>query len=258
MSTFTNNGGSICNTTTTTTTTNNNNNNNNNNTNIINDTNEEKKKLMDLLSFSIDIISIILIQFLTLKDVGNIDTAYCNKKKRDQLLSILSNNKYIFYNNLQFDKSFTFINKLLIWFGNRKIKLLSLLSNESTDRLCSNLNDDGLLGLSRYCIHLQSLDVSSCNNISNRSMIEIGRNCIHLQSLNIRGCYNISDITMIEIGRNCIQLQSLNICELVNITDTGMIEISRNCIHLKSLGIRGCTNITDAARSLFRHINVSD
>ena len=76
MSTFTNNGGSICNTTTTTTN-DNNNNNNNNNTNIINDTNENKK-LLDLLSFSIDIISIILIQFLTLKDVGNIDTAYCN------------------------------------------------------------------------------------------------------------------------------------------------------------------------------------
>ena len=228
MSTFTNNGGSIICNNNNNNNDNNNKNNNNNNTNIINDTNENKK-LLDLLSFSIDIISIILIQFLTVKDVGNIDTAYCNKKKRDQLLNILSNNKYIFYNNLQLDESFTSINKLLIWFGNRKIKLLSL-SNESTNRLCSNLNDDGLLGLSRYCIHLQSLDISRCENISDTAMIEIGRNCIHLQSLDISQCYNI--------------------------TDTGMIEIGRNCIHLKSLNISYCDNISDAARSLIRLISV--
>jgi hypothetical protein len=63
---------------------------------------------------------------------------------------------------------------------------------------------------------------------------------------------------MIEIGRNCIHLQSLDIRGCMNITDISMTEISRNCIHLQSLNISGFDNISDAARSLFRHINVSD
>ena len=71
---------------------------------INNNTNEEENEIepLGLLSISIDVMSIILTQCLTIYDIGNVDTAYCNKKKRIQLLSILSNNDYIQYNHLTF------------------------------------------------------------------------------------------------------------------------------------------------------------
>ena len=166
-----------------------NNNHDVNNNNNDDDTNEEKEQLA-LLSFSLDIMSIILMQFLTIYDIGKLDTAYCNRNKRDQLLNILSNNKYTVYDRLSFDKSYKSINKLLIWIGNRKIKILEL-SNEDNDWVKENLTDNGLLGLSRYCIHLQSLNIRGCYNITDTAMIEISRNCIHLKSLGISGCNNI-------------------------------------------------------------------
>ena len=219
----------------------NNNNTNNNitttNSNDINNndnTNEEENEPFGLLSFSIDIMSIILTQFLTIYDVGKLDTAYCNKKKRIQLLNILSNDESIQYNHLTFNDSNKLIDNLLIWIGNRKIKILELSNDEKPhlynvltgDRLLgfkSFLTDDGLLGLSRHCIHLKSLNISGCKNITDTSLTEIGRNSIHLKSLNISGCNSITDTVMIEISRNCIHLESLNISGCKNI-DTREIQ----------------------------------
>jgi len=188
-----------------------------NNVNINED--EKEREPFGILSFSIDIMSIILTQFLTIYDIGNLDTAYCNRKKRDQLLHILSNNESMQYNHLTFNNSNKSIDKLLIWIGNRKIKVLEV-SKEEEILISQFLTNNGLLGLSRHCIHLQSLDISHCYDITDTGMIEIGRNCIHLQSLKICFCNNITDTSMIEIGRNCIHLQSLDISERSNITNT--------------------------------------
>ena len=214
-----------------TTTTNNNDNHTNNNDNTNEEKNEEENEPFGLLSFSIDIMSIILTQFLTIYDIGKLDTAYCNKKKRNQLLSILSNNESIQYNHLTFNDSYKSIDNLLIWIGNRKIKIVEISNKDKSDQFKSSfLTDDGLLGLSRHCIYLQSLNISKCDKLTDTGMIEISRNCIHLQSLDISRCYNI--------------------------TDTSMIEISRNCIHLKVLVITGCMNITDTGKKLFPHIEL--
>ena len=209
-----------------------------------NEENEEGNEPFHLLSFSIDIMSIILTQFLIFDDIGRLDTAYCNKKKRDQLLNILSNNESIVYDHLRFNTSYKSINKLLIWIGNRNIKMFELSKNEEGFLDNMHLNDNGLLGLIRNCNHLQSLNISNCKKITDRSMIEIGRSCMRLQSLSISRCWEITDTSMIEISRNCIHLKSLDISGCY-ITDTAMIEISRNCIHLKSLNISYCKNITD-------------
>ena len=165
------------------------------NSNSINN-NHNNEIEVDLLSFSLDIISIILMQFLTIYDIGKLDTAYCNRNKRDQLLNILSNNKYTVYDHLSFDNSYKSINKLLIWIGNKKIKILEL-SYEEKWWFKDKLTDDGLLGLSRYCVHLKSLDISQCCKITDTGLIEISRNCVHLKSLDVSGCINITDIGLL-------------------------------------------------------------
>jgi hypothetical protein len=95
--------------------------------------NDNTNEPFGLLSLSIDIMSIILTQFLTIYDIGNLDTAYCNKKKRIQLLNILSNNESIQYNHLIFNDSYKSIDNLLIWIGNRKIKILELSKSLNED-----------------------------------------------------------------------------------------------------------------------------
>jgi hypothetical protein len=209
------------------TTINSNNDNSNDNSKSNNDDNKESKmEPLGLLSFAISIISIILNEFLTINDVGKLDTAYCNKKKRDQLLSLLSNAECIAYDHLHLNESFRSIDNMLIWIRRRGIQVLALTVDNKTDSDNPNLTDNGLLGLSSQ---LKSLTIQTCNNITDTSMIEIGRNCTLLKSLSVSGCNNTADTSMIEIGRNCTALQSLNVSGCNSITDTSMIKIGRNC-----------------------------
>jgi len=168
---------------------NNNNSNTNNNTNTTNSNNnnneENEKEQLNLLSFAVDVMSIILAQFLTIKDIGKLDTAYCNKKKRDQLLLTLSNNESIVFDDIRFNKPFGSINDFMIWVSKRKINILELSIENKHFQYNHYLTDDGLLGLSKHCNRLKSLNVSWCNKITDNSMIEIARNCNNLKSLNI-------------------------------------------------------------------------
>jgi len=209
-------------------------------------TNEENEnEPLGLLSIAIDVIDVILTKFLTIKDVGNLDTAYCSKKKRCQFLRILSDESIV-YDHLYFRYSFRSINTCMIWIGIRRINImaLSMTINKDVDA-AFYLSDKGLLGLSRHCNQLQSLSISKCGNITIDSVIEIIKNCYSLRSLDICSCGNITTTGMIEIGSNCSSLQSLDISNCSHVTDAAIIAIGKNCTNLRSLNIRNCTKVTD-------------
>jgi len=90
----------------------------------INTINEENDKNnnepLTIFSLSLDVISIILSQFLTIFDVSKLDVAYCNRNYRSRLLSILSNNDYIRYDHIHLDNNLgRKINNAMIWLGKR-------------------------------------------------------------------------------------------------------------------------------------------
>ena len=72
---------------------------------------------LDVLTFALDVMSIILTQFLTIYDVGKLDTAYCNKTRRSQLLSLLSSMQPI--DHIHVHKSFRNVDSLFKWIGFR-------------------------------------------------------------------------------------------------------------------------------------------
>jgi hypothetical protein len=76
-----------------------------------------------------------------------------------KLLTILSNNDCIHYDHIRFDDTSKYINVLLKWIGNRKIKILAL-SNDGDMIYGERLRNKGLLGLSKYCCHLTSLNIN--------------------------------------------------------------------------------------------------
>ena len=194
----------------------------NNIDNSIDNTNSDnEKEPVGLLSFSIDILALILKGFLTIKELGKVDSAFCNKIKRVILLSILADNQSIIYDRIYIDAFKTSTDNFLKWIGDRKINILSIDKEDSFGSF-SYLSNDGLLGLSRHCSHLQSLDISWCSNVTDTSTIEVARHCSHLQSLDISYCYNITDTSMIEVGRHCSHLQSLTIYGCKNITNTSL------------------------------------
>jgi len=179
-----------------------------------NNSNSKRGEELGLLSFEADVMIIILSQFLTVYDVVKLDTAYCNKMQRAQLLSILSL-KSIVYKHIHFSDSFTYIDKFMQWIGKRTIGLagLSIEYKREYSKIfipfgdtvdnhikLSYLSDEGLVWLS-HCTSLQSLDVSWCKNIHDISIVQIGRHCSNLKELDISFCTNITDISLVEIGR---------------------------------------------------------
>ena len=66
------------------------------------DNEETEKESLGLLSLNTDNIGLILTKFLTIYDVGRIDTAHCNSKKRKHLLKSFSRIKVETYLAIQF------------------------------------------------------------------------------------------------------------------------------------------------------------
>ena len=90
---------------------------------------------LDVLAFALDVMSIILTQFLTIYDVGKLDTAYCNKTRRSQLLSLLSSMQPI--DHIHVHKSFRNVDSLFRWIGIRRVtvKILSIDHGRMTRNL---------------------------------------------------------------------------------------------------------------------------
>lgn len=198
--------------------------------------------ILNLLSFSKGTISITISEFMSMYDWSRLDAAYTNKKKRGELLDIykcIYDNQYIVYDSIVFDKSCRHIDNALVWIGNRRVNIISLkVLRESI------VSDYGLIGLSKHCTSLQSLDISGCNEITDIGIMEVAKSCTSLRSLDISGCHKITGIGIMEVATSCTSLLSLDI-RYNKITDNGITLIAKSWTNLQSLDLSNCRNITD-------------
>jgi len=200
-----------------------------------------------LLSLPISVLSLILTSFLKIEDVSKLEASFCNDK-RDALLRMLSDNKYIVYDHVILERKWTFLDRALIWIGKRKINIrnVSIISEEYGFGDNSNLTDNGLLGLSRHCANLQSFEVIGSYRMTPRGFAQFSNYCTNLESLNIGYCHCLTEISVIDFVSNCVCLKSLDFSYLDCITDTGIILIARHCnTNLQSLCIEECENVSD-------------
>ena len=219
--------------------------------------------MISLLSLPISTIRLIFTRFLKIKDISRLDVAYCNHDERDHLLHILSDNKYIIYDNVvmkgdyhsyhrytgmlvinpRYDVDYLrYINSALIWIGKRKVNILNL-SIQNQD----SLTYVGLVGLSQHCKYLQSLTIERCPNISGNSIVELSKKCsTNLQALSLSDCSGLHDIHVVDFISNCSNIRSLDLSHLKELNDTGIILIARTLQrNLKSLDLECCNKISD-------------
>ena len=167
-------------------------------------------------------------------DVSRVDVSYCNNEKRHEFLNLLSDSVIYDYIDFSYNRCKN-VDNALLWIGSRKVNILSL-STRTTNANGGHLTDNGLVGLTRHCDRIKSLDMFGCKNITDSSVIEISRRLDSVLDFDISYCTNITDTCMIEIAR-LAGLQSLNFTYCANITDTSVIEVARNMINLKSYEI---------------------
>ena len=202
----------------------------------------------DLLSLSNNAITLIL-SMLTVHEVSRVDVAYCNHKKRQKFLNILSDNPCIIYDCVKFDKEFRRVNNALIYIGSRKINILALSMNNN--RYCAR---NGLIGLARHSSSLTSLDISNINKkeldiVGIATLVkafnEIVSRCPSLTTLKTSNNVGVNDKAMLELARHCPGLTSLDISSCPTISYAGIINLARHCPGLTFLNMNKCRGTDD-------------
>ena len=212
--------------------------------------------------------------------MSKLDVTYCSKFYRKKFLSIICDDQYIKYGNIQFDSRCKYIDNVMLWFGSRKVSIPSKLSINWSDSItidgitgistsncnnlttlnlrgCKNINDDCIILITSNSPNLKNLDISYCSGVTNRGIEEMARNLnLQLLSLSIEvfdtGGLGSSDNertdeAIIELAKYCHNIESLDISSNWNITDRGISELVHNCSKIKKFNIGGCSRITSTA-----------
>jgi hypothetical protein len=147
-----------------------------------------------------DILRHELVEWLSFGDVGNLDSASCNKEHRSILLRLLSSN------GTRLDCSSIVVDDLIIsWIVMRNIQL------QGTLRVSETVGDMGVTSVAQGCSNLQGLVLSRCSAVTDVGVTSIAQGCPNLQGLVLRWCSAVTDVGVTSIAQGCPSLQSLNL-----------------------------------------------
>jgi len=207
-----------------------------------------------------------ILQYLTLDDIVNLDSASMNHEYRPQLMEKI--NGVI----LRGDQDISIKASLFKWLGMRRIYLIKMLfvvsdfnltpssiENDYVDQfrytqhsvMRGPIRDDMAMFIISHCPCLLSMDIGETTflttpEITYHTLQSIAEHCTGLESLSLSDCREITDSGVITISEHCTGLQTLNLQGCHQITDASIISISTYCTGLQSLNLLECLQITDA------------
>jgi hypothetical protein len=185
-----------------------------------------------------DLIISVYIDWITLKDVGRLDSACCTERIRPLFLRLLSLN-CISFNGL-YDSSYSYIH----WLCLRQISIKSL-------RIAPRSFDEDFACFSFMRLSaLVSLDLSDCDRLYEMAISFVAQQCTALTSLDMSGCQQLTDTELCALGVNgrLQKLKSLNLSNQpynFDISDEGVAGALHACPSLTCLNLAGCISLTD-------------
>lgn len=218
----------------------------------------------ELLSLPSQLLSNDLLTFLSLRDIGRLDSALTNHLLRPQLFEV-----YRFLSVKHAKKGLDSCQ--MGWFGDRDISLESITFKKSIyggelttifDMLqkssragdvkninCSKCNESPSKAhyaiISKHCNRVQSVNFFRCSGITKPMITQLCKRCPNLQSLDISNT-RATDKTLMGLAQNCPTLVNLSVRACEDITDEAVITLARSCHSLASLDLNSsCNKVTD-------------
>ena len=105
------------------------------------------------------------------------------------------------------------------------------------------VTDSGLLCLSQYCNHLETLHLGS-KLLTDKGLSYLAHGCISLRVLHISGCDGVSDRGLRRLAESCHELRDVYLSDCFYVTDIGVLLLTKGCRRLNHLDLQGC-NISD-------------
>ena len=199
-----------------------------------------------------------VLEFIDMKDIGNLDSSNTNVKLRPKYLERLHQMIHVLFQSIKFK------NKCFIeWIISRQIKVkeMNFSFRKIDDSLfvkincpsltkinlicCSQITDKSVIEIAKSCPLLKNINLSGRDSkITDRSIIEISKKCPFLTNINIGFCPQITDLSIFSISKKCRFISNINVCGS-NITDASLMEIAKKCPLLQYINLSGCKKITD-------------
>ena len=111
---------------------------------------------------------------------------------------------------------------------------------------CSNLTVDCISRLSKGCPNITTLSLAWCNGVDNKWLSAIASSFKKLKSINLSYCRLVSDVGVWMLARSLPSLEEVNLAYCTEVTDIGVIAVCVSCPGLKRLSVSGL-RITDKA-----------
>ncbi len=189
-----------------------------------------------LLDFPVDISLLLLSSWLELRDLGKVDSAFCNLYHRDELLELWRSKHFILLD------SFVLTDEIMIWLGLRDMKTANL-------KICGHIKylDDNFL--SKFSMDLSKIcQLQIGKHPNNDVLLIVNANQILQQLLNAMPGIKILDIQNIKkvslsfllgVNTNILnQLTSLKYSSTYEIFNSATIDhITAHCENLLALSL---------------------
>lgn len=216
-------------------------------------------KLKDFYKLNNDLISLILTEWLDMKEICIFDTAICNKKQRELFLIYLkllyfegyeenkkTQQSYLKYLKLRgmsmksikctYDSIFTLDSLTCVLNNSSRLQKIEINKNFVNDYICDKI--------STCSNELDNINLAKCVLITDIGIIKLAENLKGLKVLNLSFNSKITDISVIKLAELQTNLQSLDLADIYNLTDNGIIKVAENLLCLKFLNLSK-TKITD-------------
>ena len=218
--------------------------------------NVNQVNLYEYLIYSALLIQVL--EFIDMKDIGNLDSSNTNVKLRPKYLERLHQMIHVLFQSIKF-KNKCFIEWIII--RQIKVKEMNFSFRKVDDSLfvkmncpsltkinlicCSQITNKSVIEIAKRCPLLTYINLSGRDSkITDKSIIEISKRCTLLNYINLGYCPQITDLSIFSISKRCPLLTNLNICGL-KITDKSVLEVAKKCPLLQYINLSNCSKITD-------------
>ena len=201
-------------------------------------------------------LSCIMQEWLTLKIVILLDSAFCCRSHRGRFTDLVRSDEYIISEQVIITHQSQIMN-MLQRFGEklRSIRLFGWLLPTQTKLVtehCHNLTQVRFHGYNAFSLKMwnilgQGIVLLDLFDVimDNARLLQIPQLCPYLRSLGLASV-NLEDHQLIGIATGCPYIVHLDISYNRPLTDAGILNTVVNLTALRGLNIEGCVNLSDA------------
>ena len=200
---------------------------------------------------------IIMQDWLNLKSVLNLDSAFCCHSHRSKFTDLVQSEEYFIRDQVTITKESKIL-RVLHRFGAklRSVVFSSKLTSKQRKSIvvrCQNLTHVRFLHYGTYAHALRkalnnnliTLDLSG-THLDNTVLLQIAQFSSSACTLGLADLL-LWDTTLIEFTKSCTHIMHLDISDNRALTDSGILTAVMNLKSLRGLNIKGCSDLTDAS-----------